>query len=88
MAGNPSDITYEVLPQSNATFWVRVSDGKSVPTVVPGFHSEVEAHKWILEKRRGNLRRIIDKLHELGKLARARRSDQAPQTPQGLLPVR
>jgi len=70
MAGNPSDTTYEVVPQSNSTFGVRVSDGESAPTVESGFHSEVEAHKWILEKRRRNLRRIIDKLHEMEKSAR------------------
>jgi hypothetical protein len=70
MAGNPSKTTYEVVLRDNSTFGVRVSDGESAPTVVPGFHSEIEAHKWILEKRRGNLRRIMDKLHELGKPAR------------------
>ena len=70
MAGNPSNTTYEVVPQSNSTFGVRVSDGESAPRVEPGFHSEVEAHKWILEKRRRNLRRIIDKLHEMEKSAR------------------
>lgn len=70
MAGNPSNTTYEVVPQSDSTFGVRVSDGESAPTVVPGFHSEVEAHKWILEKRRGNLRRLMDKLDEMAKPAR------------------
>jgi hypothetical protein len=69
MAGNPSNTTYEVVPQSNSTFGVRVSDGESAPTVEPGFHSEVEAHKWILEKRRGNLRRLLDRLDEMGKSA-------------------
>ena len=69
MAGNPSKTTYEVVPRDNSTFGVHVSDGESAPTVVPGFHSEVEAHKWILEKRRGNLRRLRDKLDELGKPA-------------------
>jgi hypothetical protein len=70
MAGNPSKTTYEVIPRDNSTFGVRVSDGESAPTVVPGFHSEVEAHKWILEKRRGNLRRLMDKLDEMAKPAR------------------
>ncbi len=70
MAGKPSNTTYEVVPQSNSTFGVRVSDGESAPTVELGFHSEVEAHKWILEKRRPNLRRIIDKLHKMAKPAR------------------
>ena len=67
MAGNPRKTTYEIVPQSNSTFGVRVSDGESAPTPIPGFHSEVEARKWILEKRRGNLRRLLDKLDELGK---------------------
>ena len=70
MAGNPSNTTYEVVPQSDSTFGVRVSDGESAPRVEPGFHSEVEAHKWILEKRRGNLRRLMDKLDEMAKPAR------------------
>ena len=72
MAGNPSKTTYEVVPLNNSTFGVRVSDGETAPTVVPGFHNEVEAHKWILKKRRGNLRRILDKLDELGKPIRRR----------------
>ena len=70
MAENPSKTTYEVVPLNNSTFGVRFSDGEFAPTAIPGFHSEVEAHKWILEKRRGNLRRLMDKLDELGKPTR------------------
>lgn len=70
MVGNLSKTTYEVVRQDNSAFGVRVSGGDSVPTVISGFHSEVEAHKWILEKRRGNLRRLLDKLEEMGKPAR------------------
>jgi hypothetical protein len=69
MARNPSKTTYEVVPRDNSTFGVRVSNGESAPTLIPGFHSEVEAHKWILEKRRGNLRRLMDKLDEMRKRA-------------------
>jgi hypothetical protein len=68
MAENPSKTTYEVVPLNNSTFGVRVSDGESA--LIPGFHSEVEAHKWILEKRRGNLGKLMDKLDELGKPTR------------------
>ena len=42
---------YEIVPQKDSTYGVRVSDGKSIPTVFTSFASEDAAKLWILEQK-------------------------------------